>query len=511
MADVFLAAAQGPAGSGFTKLAVLKKLRANLAEDPAFVAMLMDEARITARLAHPNVVQLFEVGQDDDTYFLAIEYLDGQPLHRVDRRAKRERADFPPELYYAIVSDVLAGLHHAHELTDYDGTPLEIVHRDVTPHNVFVTYDGAVKVVDFGIAKAMGRATETKQGIVKGKVRYMSPEQASGGELDRRTDIFAAGIILWNAATGTKLWSDLDEFGIVRALCSGTYDASPRDVCPAVPEEIDSICRKALAFRPEDRYATAAEMREELEKFLGRGSTAARNKLESTMKTLFAAERVKLRVILENAGLTSVASIDAFTAAAAAQATDEPAPLRDSEPPGPGHHTVLMPGAPAHPAPPPAKRQAHEVRAKRELRAAREARSRPNVAFAGKAVGVVAVGALIAFGAGSLATTGPDASDARGGATVATGITPRVLTASHGKATAAQVEPAPAAQRVDGGVGAKHPPSVARRTAGGATQSVDLPAPSPSAQRQEPAAVKAATGDKLDVSDPWGGVKDLRK
>jgi len=250
MADVFLAAVEGPMGSGFTKLAVVKRLRSHLVEDPEFVSMLIDEARLTSRLAHPNVVQLFEVGHVDGEYFLAMEHLEGQPLHRIQQRAKRRGITVPREVYYGIICDVLAGLHYAHELADFDGTPFDVVHRDVTPHNVFVTYAGAVKVVDFGIAKAVGRVTETKHGIVKGKIRYMSPEQAAGAELDRRTDIFAAGVILWNAATGMKLWGDLDELDVARGLHRGNYPASPCAICPEVPPEIDMICRKALAYDP---------------------------------------------------------------------------------------------------------------------------------------------------------------------------------------------------------------------------------------------------------------------
>lgn len=319
MADVYLAAAEGPAGSGFTKLTVVKKLRDHLAEDPEFVAMLMDEARLTARLTHPNVVQLFEVGEVEGQYFLAMEYLEGQPLHRVERRMERNarhtHAKVPRDVYYAAISDVLAGLHYAHELADYDGTPLAVVHRDVTPHNVFVTYDGAVKVVDFGIAKAAGRSTETQHGIVKGKVRYMSPEQAAGGRIDRRTDIFAAGVMLWNLATGAKLWADRNDVDVARALYTGDYPASPRALHPDVPAEIDAICRKALAPRREDRYGTAAEMRADLEAFLGHGSADARKKTATLMKELFVAEREKVRGVLDASGLTSGTSIDELAAA----------------------------------------------------------------------------------------------------------------------------------------------------------------------------------------------------
>jgi serine/threonine protein kinase len=315
MADVYLAAVEGPSGAGFTKLAVVKKLREHLAEDPEFVSMLMDEARLTSRLSHPNVVQLFEMCCVENQYFLAIEYLEGKPLHRLARRVQRTGAEFPPAIYYAIVSDVLAGLHYAHELADYDGTPLEVVHRDVSPHNIFVTYDGTVKVVDFGIAKAIGRTTHTQQGIVKGKVRYMSPEQAAGGVVDRRTDVFAVGVVLWNAVTGAKLWADLDDVQVAHALRSGEYPTSPREVRPDVPPEIDAICRKALAFRREDRYPTAAAMRLDVEAVLGLASAQARTQLATTMKELFESDRAKLREVLEAARLTSVACLDTFTAA----------------------------------------------------------------------------------------------------------------------------------------------------------------------------------------------------
>ena len=312
MADVYLAAVEGPAGTGFTKLAVVKKLRRHLAEDPAFVAMLMDEARITARLTHPNVVQIFEVGECDGTFFLAMEYLDGQPLHRITQRIERwsksTQQPVPREIYYAVVSDVLAGLHHAHTLADYDGTPWNVVHRDVTPHNVFVTYDGAIKVVDFGIAKAVGRATETQHGVVKGKIRYMSPEQANAKTVDRRTDIFASGVILWNVATGGMLWDTRDDLAVACALYEGTYPASPRELYPEVPEAIDAICRKALAHRPEDRYASAAEMRHDLEAFLGPATAQARRQLATMMRQLFERDRVKVRAVIEAAQLGGPAS-----------------------------------------------------------------------------------------------------------------------------------------------------------------------------------------------------------
>ena len=203
MATVFLAVTEGAMGINFNKLVVLKRLREHVADDPEFVTMLMDEARIAARLNHPNVVQTLEVDKAEGEPFLAMEYLDGQPLHRI---LSRDRATFPLAMFLAVLADVLSGLHHAHELADFDGTPLNIVHRDVTPHNVFVTYNGQVKVVDFGIAKAEGRASETKHGVVKGKVSYMAPEQARSGMLDRRTDVFAVGVMLFEACTRRRMW-----------------------------------------------------------------------------------------------------------------------------------------------------------------------------------------------------------------------------------------------------------------------------------------------------------------
>jgi serine/threonine protein kinase len=315
MAEVFLSLITGPLGSGFTKLAVIKRLHPHLAEDPDFIAMLVDEARISARLNHANVVQTLEVGVENDQYFLAMEFLDGQPLHRIQRRSKKTGAVLSADLEYLIIADALAGLQHAHELSDYDGTPLGIVHRDVTPQNIFVTYDGQVKVVDFGIAKAAGRASETRQGIVKGKVRYMSPEQAMGSPVDCRSDVFAAGVLVWEAATKKHLWGELDELAIVQKLISGDFDASPQTVDPSVPTAIDAICRKALARDPADRYPSAADFRADLEAFLAAGVVGARRRLAALVADMFVKERRTLRGVIEQ---SSKESFDPMSLAALA-------------------------------------------------------------------------------------------------------------------------------------------------------------------------------------------------
>ena len=323
MADVFLAVQAGPAGSNFRKLSVIKRLRQNLVEEPEFVEMLIEEARIAARLNHPNVVQTNEVGEVDQQYFIAMEYLDGQPLHRIQHRTTQRLKEGKPspigqEQQMIIVIDALAGLHHAHGLADYDGSPLAIVHRDVTPQNIFVTYEGQVKVVDFGIAKAAGRASETRQGVVKGKVRYMAPEQAIGQSVDCRADVFSMGIMLWEVVTSKRMWKDVDDLEIVRRLVDGTHPSSPRDVDPNVHEELDRICRKALATDREDRYASAEDFRADLEQYIAESGrlVEARRKLAPAVSELFEDKRTEIRAVIEKqlSALAAAANSGEFSA-----------------------------------------------------------------------------------------------------------------------------------------------------------------------------------------------------
>ncbi|MFO0676047.1 MAG: protein kinase [Polyangiaceae bacterium] len=275
MGDVHLAVNVGP--GGFNKIVVLKQLRASLAEDPQFLTMFLDEARIAARLNHRNIVQTYEVTVDPGPvgprYFITMEYLDGQPYHKVRRRlASAKKFTLAHEL--RILSECLAGLHDAHELADFDGTPLEIVHRDVSPHNVFVTYDGQVKIVDFGIAKAMDSGSETQAGVFKGKVTYVSPEQAKGAPCDRRADIFSVGVMLWEAVAGERLWANMPEVAILNNLLSGTTPPL-RTANPEAPEELVRICEKAMACDREHRYATAAEMQADLDQYVTKAAARA--------------------------------------------------------------------------------------------------------------------------------------------------------------------------------------------------------------------------------------------
>jgi serine/threonine-protein kinase len=297
MCDVLLAV-KGAQHVDFTKLVVIKKLRPEFAQDLDFVKMFLDEARIAARLNHPNVIQTLDVGQDGDDFFLAMEYLDGQPWNRIVMQAK----EMPLVMRLVALSEVLSGIHYAHELRDFDGTPLNIVHRDVTPHNVFITYDGQLKVMDFGIAKAAGRATETRHGVIKGKITYMAPEQVVATRtIDRRVDIFAVGIMMYEAVVGARLWEGAPSATILKALVAGNYPTSPRKRNENVHEELDRICQKALARDPADRYATAELFREDLDAYVTKHEVRPSNRqIGALVAEAFAKQRARARAILEN-------------------------------------------------------------------------------------------------------------------------------------------------------------------------------------------------------------------
>jgi serine/threonine-protein kinase len=294
MSDVFLAVAKGM--GGFHKLHVIKQLRPNLAEDEEFLAMFLDEARLAARLSHRNVVSTHEVGQDAGRYYIAMEYLEGQPLRRIVQRAKSR---FGLDMRLHVVLEVLQGLHHAHELCDYDGTLLRVVHRDVSPHNIFVTYGGDVKVMDFGVAKALDSSTETSAGVMKGKLAYMSPEQALGGEVDRRADVFSVGVLLWEFLTEARMWKGATSSEIAERLMAGDVPRV-RDEGIEVPDTLARICDKALAVESQDRYATALEMHQDLLSYVeASGMRVAVDDLGARVAALFADDRILMQTIIE--------------------------------------------------------------------------------------------------------------------------------------------------------------------------------------------------------------------
>jgi eukaryotic-like serine/threonine-protein kinase len=298
MAKVHLAAARGP--SGFNKLVVLKALRSSLANDPECLDMFLHEARLAARLNHPNVVQTYEVTAEGDRPVIVMEYLEGEPLSRVVLRARKEKP-LPLAMHTRILCDTLAGLHYAHELHDFDGTRLELVHRDVSPQNVFVTFEGQVKILDFGIAKAaIAAPTETETGVLKGKVRYMAPEQMAGAAVDRRADIFAVGAMLWEALAGQRIWSGVPDVIVMQRLTAGDIP-SPRTCNPNVPERFERICLKAMSVQPGNRFETARHFEIELEAALAEMSGTIRQRdIGNFVAELFADTRAEIKVVIES-------------------------------------------------------------------------------------------------------------------------------------------------------------------------------------------------------------------
>jgi tRNA A-37 threonylcarbamoyl transferase component Bud32 len=284
MGTVYLAVSRGV--GDFRKLKVVKQLRADLASHPHFLQAFLDEARLAARLNHPNVVQTNEVGFDGTHYFLEMEYLEGQSLEAL----LCDGGQLPLSLSLFVLEEVLAGLHYAHELTDTDGTPLGVVHRDVTPHNVFVTYEGVVKLLDFGIAKAANTSRDTSTGVLKGKLTYMSPEQASRRPVDRRADIFSVGVILWRLLTGRRLWEDASEAQIFQELDRGEIP-TPSSVAGDVPPALEAICMRALALDPKERFGTAKDLQRALEGSIDGTLRVGSRALAERMVDRFAGQR----------------------------------------------------------------------------------------------------------------------------------------------------------------------------------------------------------------------------
>ena len=265
MADVNLAVVGGK--GGFRKLVVIKRLHSHLEVEPEFVSMFLDEARLAARLDHPHCVQTHEVGEVDHQHFLAMEYLDGQGFERLLRVTGSRGETLPLPIALRIVADCVDGLAYAHELADYDGRPLGIVHRDVSPQNIFVTYAGVVKLLDFGIAKAETNVVETRTGVVKGKYAYIAPEQALGGHVDQRADLWSVGVVLWEALTARRLFKSVNELATLQETLRAEVKP-PSTHNPNIPPELDRICLKLLQREIRDRYQTAAELKDDLERFL---------------------------------------------------------------------------------------------------------------------------------------------------------------------------------------------------------------------------------------------------
>ncbi|WP_437688864.1 protein kinase domain-containing protein [Sorangium sp. So ce176] len=265
MAEIWVASVAGI--SGVRKICVVKQILPHLADSPEFVRMFLDEARIAATLDHPNLVQMYDIEEVDGVPVIAMEYLHGEDLRTIKKALRTANRRMPVEHAITIAAGVAAGLHYAHEKVGFDGKPLDIVHRDVSPHNVFVTYDGAVKILDFGIAKAANRVNETRDGALKGKVPYMSPEQCTSEKLDRRSDIYSVGIVLYEMSTGSRLFRrGATEFELMRAIVEDPV-MPPSQVSTDYPPELERIVLRCLERDREKRYATARDLQIDLEAF----------------------------------------------------------------------------------------------------------------------------------------------------------------------------------------------------------------------------------------------------
>jgi serine/threonine protein kinase len=394
MASVELALAVGP--SGFNRLVVLKSTRKELAGSEDAYTMFLDEARLSARLNHPNVVHLSEVLDTPDGVVLVMEYLDGLSLAGA-YRAANNALTLPMRL--RVMCDVLAGLHYAHELSDFSGRPLGIVHRDVSPQNVFLTYDGRVKLLDFGIAKATS-TEQTRAGMVKGRIAYMPAEQLTAGTVDRRTDVYSVGCLLWEAIAGGRIWQDQTDRDIARGVLTGQIP--PLSSRVTVDADLERIVAKATAFAPNQRYATAELMRLDIERYLAsRGvQVTARDIGEMLSNISSAAREQRQRAIAEAiAGLgldnrdgtstgprRSVSAVRRIHAAASQAATESGTPQRMDD----------GVGAPSSASPPPTAVPDSMRSDSTGMTTRRPKRSRLPLFVA--LVGVIAVGAFFGFG-----------------------------------------------------------------------------------------------------------------
>ena len=282
MANLY--AARLPGSDGFEKIVAIKVMHPHLTSDAEFVKMFIDEARLASRITHPNVVQIFELGRAEGTHFIAMEHVEGESVLAVLRRSR-----LPHTTSVQIVAAAALGLHAAHELRDADGRPLEVVHRDVSPDNILVGYDGGVKVADFGVARARDSLHTTRSGAVKGKFAYMAPEQALGLRVDRRTDVFALGVLLFEMTTGHRLFRRPTEAEVLQAVIRCNVPR-PSELAPGYPASLERVVLRALQRNPSGRFETALELHEALTYHMmeHREAPSVTATISETMHTLFA-------------------------------------------------------------------------------------------------------------------------------------------------------------------------------------------------------------------------------
>ncbi|MFO0755249.1 MAG: serine/threonine-protein kinase [Byssovorax sp.] len=270
MATVWAARMKGT--RGFSKIVAIKTMLPALSNDPRFEQMFLGEAEIASRIKHPNVCEILDLGEENGTLYLAMEWIDGESLMTLQHDAERQERPLPYAVITRLGIDAAKGLHAAHELRDEAGAPIGVVHRDVSPHNILVTYDGRLKIVDFGVAKAVARSDHqaTQAGTIKGKVQFMAPEQAFGDDVDRRVDVFALGIVLYQMITGDHPFRADNELATMARIVSPEPVPSPRAIAEDCPEELAAVVLRALAKKRDDRYPTMADLARDLEQCAGK-------------------------------------------------------------------------------------------------------------------------------------------------------------------------------------------------------------------------------------------------
>jgi hypothetical protein len=297
MAEVFKAKAFGV--EGFERLVAVKRILPNIAEDEEFIAMFIDEAKIAVQLQHANIAQIFDLGKVEDSYFIALEYVRGKDLRAIFDRVRQRNEVMPIAQSCYLMMQVCEGLDYAHNKRDAQGKELHLVHRDISPQNVLCGYEGEIKLIDFGIAKAAGKASKTQAGILKGKFGYMSPEQVRGLPIDRRSDIFSVGIVLYELLTGERLFMGESDFSTLEKV-RNVEILPPSSYNKKIPEELERIALKALAKDPEDRYQNAIDLHDDLQAFLyTQGELYSRKDLAAWMKKNFPAEIEEENVKME--------------------------------------------------------------------------------------------------------------------------------------------------------------------------------------------------------------------
>jgi serine/threonine protein kinase len=288
MAEVFKAKTFGV--EGFERLLAVKRILPNIAEDEEFITMFIDEAKIAVQLQHANIAQIFDLGKVDESFFIALEYVHGRDLRSIFDRMRNKGDSLPIAMASYVIMQVCEGLDYAHNKRDAQGRELNLVHRDISPQNVLIGYEGEVKLIDFGIAKAAGKASKTQAGILKGKFGYMSPEQVRGLPIDRRSDIFAVGIVLYELLTGERLFIGESDFSTLEKV-RNVEIMPPSSYNKKIPQELERVVLKALARDPDDRYANAIDLHDDLQSFLySVGEFFSRKDLAAWMKKTFAME-----------------------------------------------------------------------------------------------------------------------------------------------------------------------------------------------------------------------------